>query len=217
MLAVGILTLVANYVTRTAACGVDNSGCARAGATRLWRGRVFTAAGAPVSRAAVRFYFDSNRTPSEQTGRPLSVVTDPRAGTACAGRRRNQALVTISSGTPGERLSLSAGRHCDAGSLVPDRERRAGADSDEPRLATGLGCDRRMRDRSPPWYRVENLKNNWRYRLLVYGPLLSMLLTVAGAGSRRSTRFGRWTSWAGGALAAAGALLFVLVWVTHWV
>ena len=172
VLAVGILTLVANYVTGTAACGVDNSGCARAGVMRPWRGRVFTAAGAPVSRAAVRFYFDSNRTPSEQTGRPLSVVTDPE-GRYCLRwpTEATTAPVTVSSGTPGERLVLvspdatatpgasyligSAGQ---ASLTLTNRGGRPASD------ATGACVTR-----SPPWYRVENLKNNSRDRLLATG------------------------------------------------
>jgi hypothetical protein len=49
---------------------------------------------------------------------------------------------------------------------------------------------------------------------LIYAPILSMILAVAGARRRRSGGFGRWATRTGGALAAGAVLLYVLIWVT---
>jgi hypothetical protein len=197
-LAVAGLTLLANYASGSSACGTENSGCTQS-PVRLWLGRVLTAEGGPVAGARVQYYFDSNRPKTSNRSTPVTVVSDAQGRyclrwpteassvpVAVPARPAGRQLVVVSPDASGQPggAYLIEG-HVDPNVTVTNRGWRPAADATDACVT-----------RSPPWN------------------LLSIVLALAGAGRRRSTAIGRWATPASAALAATGALLYVLVWVT---
>jgi hypothetical protein len=213
VLAASILILLANFASGSAACGTENSGCARAGPARLWLGRVFTRDGRPATRAVVEYLFDSNRSKGGVSRTPVTASTDSE-GRYCLRwpAESSTAFVAVpggrfvlvspdASGTPG--ASYLIGSNGDPNLTVTNRGWQPASDATDACVT-----------RSPPWNRTEDVKSNWRYRVLLYLPLLSIALAVAGAGSRRATEIGRWATRTSGVLAAAAVVFYFLVWVT---
>jgi hypothetical protein len=216
---VSALTLVANVASGWGSCATENAGCAKAGAPRLWLGRVLSASGEPVASARVEYYFASSEPNGSARGKALTVVTDG-AGRYCVRWPAESAVAFVAvSSPPGDARVL----------VSPDASAVPGAsyliaNSGQPNLTvTSRGWDAaadatgNCTTGAPAWYRIDDLKHNWRYRLLVYLPLFAVALSIAGVAARRAgTRVSaRWASNGAAASAAAGASLYVLVWVTH--
>jgi hypothetical protein len=214
-----VLTLVANVASGSAACGVENAGCARAGASRLWLGRVLTEAGQPLAGAEVEYYFASGQPSGSPLEKPLVAVSDAE-GRYCVRWPAETALAYVAVRVPSEQavvlVSPDASAYPGASYLIANSGQR-------DLTVTSRGWDATADvtghcvSASPAWYRVDDVKSNWRYRLLLYLPLLGLVLTVAGILARRRgvPAVGRWAASGGTAVATAGAVLYVLVWLTH--
>lgn len=219
IVAVSVLVLLANVASGSAACGTENSGCAVAGAPRMWLGRVLDGAGNPVAAAHVEYYFASNQPSGYPLEKALPVVTDGQ-GRYCVRWPTETALAHVSVvGATSQSLSL----------VSPDASGEAGtsyliASSGQRGLTVTNRGWQPARDATdecttgqPAWYRVDSVKSNWRYRLLIYLPLLAMALAIAGTVARRrgAQAVGRWAASSAAGIAATGALLYILVWITH--
>jgi hypothetical protein len=63
---------------------------------------------------------------------------------------------------------------------------------------------------SPPWYRIDDLRGNWRYRLLLWLSVGALIAGVVGLFVARRSVAGFAAT-----LALTDAVLFALIWVTH--
>jgi hypothetical protein len=206
----GVLTLLANVSAGHWLCAADNAGCARAGPPRKWLGRVLKASGAPAARIELAYYFASNRPASKLAAVPFPILTD-RQGRYCVHWpvESQVAFVEIDPATPGGPFTVVSP---DAGAAVAAAGRGVTVTNQGWSLSADAseGCT----TGSPPWYRVDDLRTNWRYRVLVYLPLVTIALALIGTGRRRQNPQLRWTTPTSGALAATGAVFYVLVWIT---
>lgn len=206
-------------------CSFDNNGCANYGPSDRYVGRVFTASGAPAGPTHVEFYFAS-----VDTGRAVatSVPTDAE-GRFCLvwGDEAETPFVSAapqgSSGPPDPRVALIAklargpvvvspyGGDSEgdggillwrtaSGGVVTRFTWRAAADSSQ-----------RCEHAAPPWYRVENLGENWR-SLSIFGLVfLTLLLSPLRRAARRS-RAERWLASITTVTAIASIALLVFAW-----
>ena len=218
-LVIGSIIFFVNGLSASA-CGWDTSYCAHADQPHLWVGRVYDQAGRPTA-ATIRYWFSS-------AGRPgpaeVELATDS-AGRFClrwpteSGGSGIGALNVHGAGPADPRLSGYLGpeplivtpdaRGGDV-SLDHSLPGRVQPEPWDPRTDMANTCV----TKSPPWDRIDNLQQNWRYRLLLYISLGAIVLGVAGLILQR-TRAARVISWLALSTAGISVVLFVLIWQTH--
>jgi hypothetical protein len=209
------------------ACGTENSDCA--GSTRDWRGRVYGRNGAPARAATVLYVFASNQPRGEPLGRELALPVD-RSGRYCLRWPTEKVTAAIrasgviAAGQPDPRLAALALRAPGPIIVTPDAAGRQVTPTPPPgtnRLgvlvvaqpwdpATDATSD--CIERSPPWYRRDDLLLDWHSLLLFGLAVLALILGNASLNRRKANPvpLGR-----GGAGAGSVALiLFVLFWIT---
>jgi hypothetical protein len=193
--------LAANFALG-AQCSFDTSYCAHAGPPAEWRGKVIAPDGRPVAHAKVEYTFESNR----PRGRAVSVTTD-ELGRYCLIWPRESVTAYFSS-RAGRVVSPDARL---GGPARPDEASgtQAATQPWDPAVDGAAACVRA----SPPWYRVDDLTSNWRYRAIDYGALVALGLAAAALLARPRRRA---LAVAAAGLAAADAILFLLVWAVKW-
>jgi hypothetical protein len=229
---VAVVVLGLNWVYGAWECGKENNGCARGGPPRLWQGRVFTESARPAERATVRFYFASVNRFGDRRQRLVTVTTDQQ-GRYClrwpvesqqtyvsavdlhSGAPPDPALVSLAEEAKGPLVvSPDASGDLNGGYLIGQARPTRGA-------VTSQGWDAADATSacvaaSPPWYRIDSDTGNWRYRLLVWLPLATLVAVVLASwrSVRKHSRARRMTAIAMGG-AATCWVLYVLVWSTH--
>jgi hypothetical protein len=221
---------VANFFA-SLGCDLENSGCARGGPPRLWQGRVFTSDGRPAARATVRYVFASNQPGGRPAGRQLTIETDER-GRYCLRwpeevvRAYVSAADVTSREPPDPRMTSLIGPGAGPGSgsgsgaiiVTPDAA-PGGPVAQDPsysgRTVSGpwepaQDATSRCVTKSPPWNRIDDLRSNWRFRLLLGLSLAALLAGLAGVFITRGRLAGLAAT-----LAISDAALFVLIWITH--
>ncbi len=224
---IGALVLVANYGAGWSHCGAENTYCAVAGSTRLWRGRVFSNEGGPA-RATVKYRFES-------IGSPVLVPTDG-LGRYCLRWPHERVVAYVvatnvrPAGPPDPRITDLPGSSIRApwgrspasvaeGPLIvsPDASLISPSTDEGSTRVTSAAWDPTIDatdvcvTQSPPWYRIDNLYANWRYRTLTYGSFAVLLLAAAVL---LPSRFRLLLARASLVVATADLALYVLVWIT---
>jgi hypothetical protein len=204
------------------ACSWDNSGCAFAGRPELWRGRAFTADGRPADHAVVDYVFGSEQT-DPGAERATSVPTDEQ-GRYCLRWPQERLTPFISaqrvrsSAAPDPRLLTSVSRAAgpiiftsrfDGVSQDPGWEGTVMTEPWDPRLDGTTHCT----TKKPPWYRIDDLGSNWRYRLPICASLVVILLDFCALFA--TAPYQRRLCTAAALVALNQLALFALIWVTH--
>lgn len=180
--------------------------------TTRWRA---TAVVAVAALTIVEYYFASKGSKGGSPGKPLTVLADGQ-GRYCVRWPAETAVAHVSvPALPKQAITL----------VSPDASGTPGgsyliASSGQPGLTVtshGWQATTDCTAGAPPWYRVDDVKSNLRYRLLLYLPILAAALAGGGVVAlRREPRgLGRWAATGRAAAAVAGVLLCVVVWVTH--
>jgi hypothetical protein len=226
--------LALNWLEGSLACGGETSYCAH-GPPRRWQGRVFTADGRPADRALVTYSFASmdGRTGSEPRA-PVELRSDgqgrycfrwpvektagyvelgevrsgagpdPRfeaaATTDFLGQVKTGPILISPDAAPETRIAVLPGTQVRLSSKLWIAHLDAAERCPEPAV-------------HPKWDRVDDLKDNWRYRLIKYLSVAAVAISLIGLVAPRRLRLPLAVS--GLFLGAVDALLFVLIWITR--
>jgi hypothetical protein len=226
--------LALNWLEGSLACGGETSYCAH-GPLREWQGRVFTGDGRPAERAMVSYSFASMgrrtgaaprvpvklrtdrdgrycfRWPFEKTAAYVELdqvrsgaEPDPRfeaaAETDFLGQVKTGPILISPDAAPETRIAVLPGSQVRLSSKLWIAHLDAAERCPEPAV-------------HPKWDRVDDLKDNWRYRLIKYLSAAAVAISLVGFVAPRRLRLPLAVS--GISLSGVDALLFVLIWITR--
>jgi len=226
----GLALFGVNWFNAAFACE-ETSYCALGGPLRKWQGRVFTDDGRPAERPVLRFGFESMRTKGATTPIPRISIRGDQHGRYCFRWpvERIKAIVSAeeaqSAAEPDPRFDTATPKDfvgdAQTGPILvsPDvtSERIGSLPATGIRLSGALWrpsadavADCPKPAAQPPWHRIDDLRENWRYQLLKY-----LSLGVAGialAGLLVPRRRQRQVAIVALALGGVDAVLLVLIW-----
>jgi hypothetical protein len=203
-MAVAAAVLVVNAFTAGLTCGVDTSYCALGGKPHEWRGLVLTADGRPVAGATVRYRFESNR----PRGRLVRVVSDAQ-GRYCLRWPRERITADVSVGANRGQAAVIVSPEAALPVIAGEGGIRVAATPWDPVGDAAAEC----LVASPPWYRVDDLKENWRYELIKWVSVLALATGLVAA--VLPGRLRHRAALVPVMFAGCDVVLFVLVWIVR--